>query len=82
MGGTCISAILPQNNYPSQYLHVSFNDQEVTTMAGKKKKEEPIYEKLAPGEVLIISKDESGCLKVAENNKGKVTIRKVCVQES
>ncbi len=51
-------------------------------MADKKKKEEPIYEKLAPGEVLIISKDESGCLKVAENNKGKVTIRKVCSQES
>lgn len=42
------------------------------------KKKEPIYEKLTPGEVLIISKDEKGCLEVAENVDGKVSIRKVC----
>ena len=42
------------------------------------KKKEPIYEKLAPGEVLIISKDEDGCLEVAENDHGKVKIRKIC----
>ncbi len=47
----------------------------------KKKKKEPIYEKLAPGEVLIISKDEDGCLEVAENVKGKVEIKKVCPVE-
>lgn len=44
----------------------------------KKEKKEPIYEKLAPGEVLIISKDEDGCLEVAENENGKVKIKKVC----
>jgi hypothetical protein len=44
----------------------------------KEKRKEPIYEKLAPGEVLIISKDADGCLEVAENVKGKLTIRKVC----
>jgi hypothetical protein len=37
-----------------------------------------VYEKLAPGETLIISRDEDGCLEVAENEKGKVKIRKVC----
>lgn len=47
-------------------------------MSKGKKKEEPIYEKLRPGEVLIISKDEGGCLKVAENIKGKIRIKKVC----
>ena len=50
-------------------------------MAEKEKKKEPIYEKLAPGEVLIISKDENGCLEVAENKKGKIEIRKVCPVE-
>jgi hypothetical protein len=45
----------------------------------KKKKEEPIYEKLAPGEALVISKDENGCIEVAENVKGKIKIRKVCL---
>ena len=47
-------------------------------MAEKEKKKEPIYEKLSPGEVLIISKDEDGCLEVAENENGKVSIKKVC----
>ena len=47
-------------------------------MIDDEKKKEPIYEKLAPGEVLIISKDENGCLEVAENENGKVVIRKVC----
>ena len=51
---------------------------EVKEMESKEKKKEPIYEKLAPGEVLIISKDADGCLEVAENVKGKLTIRKVC----
>jgi len=50
-------------------------------MAEKKNKKEPIYEKLAPGEALIISKDEKGCLEVAENKKGKIEIRKVCPKE-
>jgi len=47
----------------------------------EKKKIIPVYEKLAPGEVLIISKDETGCLKVAENKDGKVVVRKVCETE-
>lgn len=47
-------------------------------MSKKEKKEEPVYEKLKPGEALIISKDESGCLRVAENIKGKIKIKKVC----
>lgn len=50
-------------------------------MVENEKKKEPIYEKLAPGEVLIISKDENGCLEVAENVEGKVNIRKVCPVE-
>jgi len=47
----------------------------------KEKKKERIYERLAPGEVLIISKDEDGCLEVAENENGKVKLRKVCRRE-
>lgn len=50
-------------------------------MAENEKRKEPIYEKLAPGEALIISKDENGCLEVAENEKGKIKIRKVCPRE-
>jgi len=50
-------------------------------MIENKKKKEPIYEKLAPGEALIISKDENGCLEVAENEKGKIKLRKVCPLE-
>ena len=45
-------------------------------------KREPTYEKLAPGEALIISKDEHGCLEVAENVNGKITIRKECLLEA
>lgn len=44
----------------------------------KTKKKEPIYEKLAPGEILIISKDEDGCLDVVENVNGKTQRKKVC----
>ena len=44
----------------------------------KRGKKEPVYEKLAPGEALIISRDEDGCLEVAENVNGKVQLRKVC----
>ncbi|MEM4160688.1 MAG: hypothetical protein QW531_01760 [Thermoplasmata archaeon] len=50
-------------------------------MVPNEKKKEPIYEKLAPGEVLILSRDEDGCLEVVENEKGKVKIRKVCPVE-
>jgi len=50
-------------------------------MTKNKNKKEPVYEKLAPGEVLIISKDENGCLEVAENVGGKVNIKKVCPVE-
>ncbi len=46
-----------------------------------RQKREPIYERLAPGEVLIIAKDEDGCLEVAENEKGKVVMKKVCPLE-
>lgn len=45
-----------------------------------KKKEEPIYEKLMPGEVLVISK-EGNCITVAVNEKGKVELKKVCLVE-
>ena len=44
----------------------------------KENKKEPIYEKLALGEVLIISKDEHGCLEVIENKDGKIIMRTVC----
>jgi len=51
-------------------------------MENDKAKKVPVYEKLAPGEVLIISKDEeNGCLEVAENVDGKVKYRKVCSTE-
>lgn len=42
------------------------------------KKVEPIYEKLAPGEVLIISK-EGNCVTYATNEKGKVILKKACL---
>ena len=41
------------------------------------RRKEPIYEKLAPGEILMISKDEDGCLEVAENRDGELKIRRV-----
>ena len=41
----------------------------------EEKEEEPIYEKLAPGEVLIISK-EGNYLVYAVNNNGKVELKK------
>jgi hypothetical protein len=44
----------------------------------KEKKVEPIYEKLAPGEVLIISK-EGNCVTYATNEGGKLILRKACV---
>ncbi len=47
-------------------------------MGENEKKKELIYEKLAPGEVLILSKDEDGCLEVVENENGKVKRKKVC----
>ena len=42
------------------------------------KKAEPIYEKLAPGEVLIISKEEN-CVTYATNEKGVVVLKKACL---
>ncbi|MDO9537381.1 MAG: hypothetical protein Q7J68_03575 [Thermoplasmata archaeon] len=51
-------------------------------MKKKDSKQEPIYEKLAPGEVLIISKDEDGCLQVAENVNGKIKLKKICAVEA
>ncbi|KAF5412424.1 MAG: hypothetical protein C5S38_08365 [Candidatus Methanophagaceae archaeon] len=41
----------------------------------KAKREEPIYEKLAPGEVLIISKEED-CVTYATNEAGKVVFKR------
>ena len=54
----------------------------VELLKKKESKKEPIYEKLAPGEALIISKDEDGCLEVAENVNGKIRIKKVCAAEA
>jgi len=41
---------------------------------------EPVYEKLAPGEILIISK-EGNCLTYAANKKGEVVFKKACLLE-
>ena len=41
---------------------------------------QPIYEKLAPGEILIISK-EGNCLTYAANEKGEVLFKKACLLE-
>jgi len=41
---------------------------------------EPVYEKLASGEVLIISK-EGNCLTYATNENGEVVFKKVCLLE-
>ena len=46
----------------------------------KKGKVEPIYEKLAPGEVLIISR-EGDCLTYVSNEGGKVVFKRVCLAE-
>lgn len=45
------------------------------------KDEIPIYQKISPGEVLIISKDEDGFL-VAENKDGSINIRRVRFSET
>jgi len=44
------------------------------------KKIEPIYEKLSPGEILLISKDEN-CVIYAVNKDGELKIRRVCLTE-
>lgn len=41
----------------------------------------PIYEKLSPGEVCILSRDEDGTFTVAENHDGKVELRFVSLPE-
>lgn len=46
----------------------------------KLEKEEPVYEKLAPGETLIISK-KGNCVTYATNEDGKVVVKKVCLTE-
>ncbi len=46
----------------------------------EKREEEPIYEKLAPGEVLIISKKE-GCVIYAVNEGGKIVLGKACLSK-
>jgi len=43
-----------------------------------KRKEEPIYEKLGPNEVLVISKEDD-CITVAVNEGGQVKLKKVCM---
>lgn len=45
-------------------------------MSEKEKKEIPIYEKIAPNECLIISRDEDGIL-VACNKNGEIDIKRV-----
>lgn len=42
--------------------------------------EAPIYEKLAPNEILIISK-EKNCVTYATNENGKLILRKACFTE-
>lgn len=44
------------------------------------KKIEPIYEKLAPNEVFLISK-EKHCITYATNENGKLILRKACVSD-
>lgn len=46
----------------------------------KHKKVEPVYERLAPDEILIISK-EGNCVIYATNEKGKAVLKKVCLRE-
>jgi len=55
---------------------------EVPKMVKEKegKKIEPIYEKLSPGEILLISKDEN-CVIYAVNKDGELKIRRVCLTE-
>jgi hypothetical protein len=45
-----------------------------------KEEEEPIYEKILPGEILIISKEEK-CITYVINENGKPVIGKVCLPE-
>ncbi|MDI6730610.1 MAG: hypothetical protein QMD06_03615 [Candidatus Altarchaeum sp.] len=45
----------------------------------KENKKEPIYEKLALGEILIISKDKHNCLEAIENKDKKIIMRTVCL---
>ena len=41
---------------------------------------EPVYERLAPGEILIISK-EGNCITYAANEKGEAVLKKACLLE-
>lgn len=59
----------------------SFSTQDNKQIYTYYNREEPIYERLSLGEVLIISKDKSGLL-VAENNDGVVSTRRVSLQEN
>lgn len=46
-------------------------------MKEKETKKEQIYERLVPGETVIICKNENGNLEVAENIDGRIYIREV-----
>ncbi|MBW1937065.1 MAG: hypothetical protein JRI84_16255 [Deltaproteobacteria bacterium] len=61
--------------------NISWNLEVKRVMVNQKKgKVEPIYEKLAPGEVLIISR-EGDCLTYVANEGGKVVFKRVCLAE-
>ena len=51
------------------------------SMPSEEEKEgEPIYEKLAPGEILLISK-EGNCVIYAVNKDGELEIKRACLPE-
>ena len=71
--------------------HKGFQDREVIggeNMAERKKakkaeqeKIEPVYERLAPDEALIISK-KGNCVTYATNKKGKIVLKETCLRET
>ena len=46
-------------------------------MKEETKKKELIYERLAPGDIYILTRDENGCLEVVENREGETVFKKV-----
>jgi len=46
----------------------------------KEEEEEPVYEKILPGEILIISKGRN-CVTYVINENGKPVMGKVCLSE-
>lgn len=73
---------ITQEYYDSLLERIRLYNKQMDEKSKKKMNNEPIYERLAPGEVLIMCRREDGSLDVAENRNGGITIRNVSIPQT